>query len=290
MAPLPLPRPPCPPMWRSSSSPAAPGTHNPLATSATGPTSAGWRSRSGPGRNCRARARTRRRFSSGRPCGPRSSASSTGAPHRLWMATTSSQKWCFQFCSASSAFARPGLGRPQTHEHVLSDKPACMSETTAMSWAHLTLQTSTSTCARPVPPTHSNSHSPFLQIHFACNPAPSPTPLTFVRCCSRSHCRPGARRTPGLGTAREPGRVAADGRVRGVRAGGGSDAVDPRVCRCGVSRHVMSSLFSPFSYGRRIEDRYCRCVVIVAGKPALKCRMSSPRAARSTRLITGANI
>jgi hypothetical protein len=96
--------------------------------------------------------------------------------------------------------------------------------------------------------THERDHRYFTGTSHPCYPLPLPqpfppdslssatstepyTPLTFVRCCSRSHCRPGPVERPVSAQLETPGRVAADGRVRGVRVEGESDADDQRARR-----------------------------------------------------------
>jgi hypothetical protein len=60
-------------------------------------------------------------------------------------------------------------------EHHLSEKPVRMSETTAMSWAHLT-PPKINMYVRPSSPSYASSVSqlPARQIHFVCNPSTGP--------------------------------------------------------------------------------------------------------------------
>jgi hypothetical protein len=174
---------------------------------------------------------------------------------------------------------------------VASDKPARMSETTAMSWAHLTppkiniYVRARLPVALRLPP-----HRPALQIHFVCNPsigacAAKLRALLFE--VSLQAGRPPQRPVPPQveNPAEWPPMAACAGCEKEETA-----TTLTRACAgCGVSRCVVLSRLLPVAHGRRTEDRYCRCAVIAARKSALKFRMRSSRSVRSVRLVIGAN-
>jgi hypothetical protein len=147
-------------------------------------------------------------------------------------------------------------------------------------------------CARIRPSTRLPPHRPrpHGQIHFVCNPSTG-TCAAKLRALlfevSLQAGRPPQRPVPPQveNPAEWPPMAACAGCEKEATA-----TMLTRACAgCGVSRCDGLCLLLPVAHGRRTEDRYCRCVVIAAGKSALKFRMPSSRSVRSVRLVIGAN-
>jgi hypothetical protein len=160
-----------------------------------------------------------------------------------------------------------------------------MSENTVVSWAHLTPPRVVTYVRQPRP-------SLLLVPHLYHPPSRSTSlrpPASHAARRRRAAVRAPAA-APDHTAVREPGRLAADGRVRGLRERGDGGGADARVRGVrGLEVRRVTSTLARRSWMAHRGHRYCRYVIVAARSHGLMCRTLSTRSARSVRLTIGAN-